>query len=130
MGADLRLHLTEDGAGSERLEALVGFLRDELLQLDVEAVGPMAVAAPPLGARAVDATAVGGLLVNLGQTADGLRSVVQVLRRWLARGHSAARTVRLEIGGDVLQLSNASPADQERLVELFIGRHAAVGGPK
>jgi hypothetical protein len=130
MGAELRLHLIENGADPQRLETLTGFLRDELLQLDVETVAVLPTGTPPAGARAIDATAVGGLLVSLGHTAGGLRSVVQVLQQWLARGHRAARTVRLEIDGDVLQLSNASAADQERLVELFIGRHATRDGPR
>jgi hypothetical protein len=36
--------------------------------------------------------------------------------------------VRLEIGGDVLELSHARLADQDRLIELFIGRHAGGKG--
>jgi len=28
------------------------------------------------------------------------------------------------LGGDTLELSQASPADQERLIELFIRKHA------
>jgi hypothetical protein len=35
--------------------------------------------------------------------------------------------VRLELNGDVLELSEASAADQNRLIELFISRHAAAG---
>ena len=32
--------------------------------------------------------------------------------------------MRLELGGDALELSQASAADQERLIELFIRKHA------
>jgi len=32
--------------------------------------------------------------------------------------------VRLEIDGDVLELSETSAADQDRLIGLFIARHA------
>jgi hypothetical protein len=38
VGSELRLHLSEDGADAERLDAMTGFLRHELLQLDVEDV--------------------------------------------------------------------------------------------
>jgi hypothetical protein len=31
----------------------------------------------------------------------------------------------LEIGGDVLELSEATVADQDRLIGLFIDRHSA-----
>jgi hypothetical protein len=33
--------------------------------------------------------------------------------------------VRLEIGGDTLELSEATAADQDRLIDVFIRRHAA-----
>jgi hypothetical protein len=67
-------------------------------------------------------------LVALGQSADGLRSVVTAIREWLRRGQGACRTVRLELDGDALELSQASAADQERLVELFVSRHASGEG--
>ena len=66
---------------------------------------------------------VGALLIALGQSAEGLRSVVSVIRDWLRRGEGTGRAVRLELGGDALELSQASVADQERLIELFIRRH-------
>ena len=83
---------------------------------------------PPPGARAFDVIAVGGLLVTLGRSAEGLRAVVQAVRGWLARGQGTRRTVRLEIGGDVLELSEATAADQQRLVDVFVSRHAPGGG--
>jgi hypothetical protein len=33
--------------------------------------------------------------------------------------------VRLEIAGDVLELSSATMADQDQLIRLFVGRHPA-----
>jgi hypothetical protein len=84
----------------------------------------------PAGARVVGVAAVGALLVALGQSADGLRSVVLAIGDWLRRGEKAGRTVRLELDGDTLELSRASTAEQERLIELFVSRHAAgEGGP-
>jgi len=35
MGSEVRLRLAEDGADAERLEALTGFPRQELLRVDV-----------------------------------------------------------------------------------------------
>jgi hypothetical protein len=125
MGAELRLHMSEDGADAERLDALTGFLRQELLQLDVEDVTALPAGEPPPGSRGFDLAAVGGLVVTLSGSAEGLRAVVLAVRDWLARGQDARRTVRLEIGGDVLELSEASAADQQRLVGLFVSRHAA-----
>jgi hypothetical protein len=129
MNAELSLRISEEDADAERLAALTGYLRAELLQLDVEdVVAPRAGDAPP-GARGVDVAAVGALLVALGQSAEGLRSVVSVITGWLRRGEGVRRTVRLELGGDALELSQASTADQERLIGLFISRHAARRGP-
>jgi hypothetical protein len=128
VGEEVRLHLSEDGADAERLDALSGFLRQELLQLDVEDVSALPAGAPPPGTRAFDVAAVGGLLVTLGRSAEGLQAVVLAVRRWLARGQGTRRTVRLEIGGDVLELSEATAADQQRLIDLFVSRHGAGGG--
>jgi len=125
MDRELRLQLSEEGAGAERLAVLTGYLRAELLRLDVEDVSALPAGEPPPGARVFGAAAVGALLVALGQSAEGLRSVVSVIMDWLRRGEGAGRAVRLELGGDALELSQASAADQERLIELFIRRHAA-----
>jgi hypothetical protein len=123
MDKDLRLQLSEEGADAERLAALTGYLRSELLQLDVEDVTALPAGEPPPGARGFNAATVGALLIALGQSAEGLRSVVSVIRGWLRRDEGKGRTVRLELGGDALELSQASGADQERLIELFVRRH-------
>ncbi|MGH2602690.1 MAG: hypothetical protein ACRDJ9_25310 [Dehalococcoidia bacterium] len=128
MHGEVRLHMSEQGADAERLDALAGLLRQELLHLDVEDVKPLPVGEPPPGARAFDVVAVGGLLIALGRSAEGLRAVVSTIRTWLARGDGVRRTVRLEMDGDALELSEASRADQDRLIELFILRHASGKG--
>jgi hypothetical protein len=124
MNGGVRLHLSEEGADTERLAVLTGYLRAELLQLvDVEEVSALPAGEPPPGARAFDVATVGALLITLGQSVDGLRSVVSVIRDWLRRREGTGRAVRLELGGDALELSQANAADQERLIELFIRRH-------
>ncbi|MFI5894045.1 hypothetical protein ACIA5D_28490 [Actinoplanes sp. NPDC051513] len=122
----MKLRLYEDGADGERLDELTGLLRQELLQLDVEDVSPLPGGAAPPGSRAFDVAMVGGLLVTLSQSAERLGPVVQAVRNWLGRGQNTRRTVRLEIGGDVLELSEATEADQQRLIDLFVTRHGAV----
>lgn len=125
MGGELRLQFSEEGADAERLAVLTGYLRAELLRLDVEDVTTLQAGEAPPGARAVGVAAAGALLVSLDQSAEALRSVVSAIRDWLRRGGGTRRTVRLELDGDALELSQASAADQERLIELFISRHAA-----
>lgn len=123
MSGELRVQLSEDGADAERLDLLTGYLRRELLQLDVEDVVPFATGEPPPDGRGYDLAAMGGLLVTFGRSLAGLRSVVSAIGKWLRRGAVSGRVVRLEIDGDVLELSGATEAEQERLVELFISRH-------
>src|SRR5215467_6531041 len=128
MDSELRLQLSEQGADAERLAALTGYLRTELLQLDVEDVTALHAGEAPPGARAFGVATVGALLIALGQSAEGLRSVVSVIGDWLRRGGGIQRTVRLELDGDVLELSQASAADQQQLIDLFVSRHTTVEG--
>ena len=123
VSGELRLQMSEDGADAQRLAVLTGYLRAELLQLDVEDVTALPAGEPPPGARVFGVATVGALVVALGQSAEGLRSVVSVIGDWLRRGDGTRRTVRLELEGDALELSQASAADQERLISLFISRH-------
>jgi hypothetical protein len=125
---NLRVQISEEGAAPERVAALAGYLRAELLQLAVEDVTAIATAEPPPGARGSEISVVGGLLVTIGQAADSLRSVVLAIMDWLKRGEETGRVVRLELDGDKLELSQASAADQERLIELFVSRHSAGNG--
>jgi hypothetical protein len=124
MDRELRLQLSEEGADAGRLTVLTGYLRSELLRLDVEDVKALPAGQPPPGSRAFDGATVGGLLIALGQSAEGLQLVVSAIKGWLRRGERKGRTVRLELGGDALELSQASTADQERLIEMFVSRHA------
>jgi hypothetical protein len=123
----MRLELAEADADAERLDELSGYLRGELLQLDVDDVTAVRAGPPPPGARAFDVAVVGGLLVRLGDPAV-LAVVVAAVRRWLARGVGPSRTVRMELDGDVLELSSATREDQERLVALFVERHSTESG--
>jgi hypothetical protein len=124
MGKELRLRISENGADAERLVTLAGYVRANLLQLDVVDVRMLASGDRPSGARGGGLTVAGGLLVALGQTAESLSAVVSAIRDWLRCGSTAPRKVRLELDGDVLELGQASTSDQERLIGLFIALHA------
>ena len=124
MGDEVHLQLLEEGADDARLAALTGYLKSELLRLDVDDVRALPGGTPAPGARALGGVTVGALVIALGQSAEGLRSVVAVIRNWLQRGEGKGRTVRLELDDDVLELSEATPAEQEQLIELFVRRHA------
>jgi hypothetical protein len=95
-------------------------LRRELLELDVEAVElPRAGEAPP-GTRAVELAALGALLVTVAQSGL-LTPVVAAVRSWLAG--SPQRSIKLELGGDVLELTALSSREQRRLTDEWLRRH-------
>lgn len=121
------VHVDEDGADEARLDTVTRYLRDELVQLDVDGVSAVREGEAPEGARGLDVVALGGLVVSLG-TSQTLRSVVTAVRGWLRRSPQVPRTVRVEMAGDVLELTGATSADQERLVELFLSRHTTPAG--
>lgn len=125
----LRVQLSEDGADAERVDELTRHLRRELEGVDAAAeVVPAPSDAPaPEGSRAFDVLAVGTLLVSLID-AQGLVAVIGAAKAWLARGSNPQRTVRVEVDGDVLELTGASAHEQDRLVELFVSRHGPGGG--
>ncbi|MFJ8910143.1 hypothetical protein [Amycolatopsis sp. NPDC102389] len=125
MTAAVRVQLGEDGADAERVEQLAGYLRGELIDRGVADVKALPAGEAPPGSRGFDPAMAGGLLITLGKSADGLRSVVAAVREWLSRGGRVKRTVRLEIDGDVLELSEATLTDQDKLVALFVSRHSS-----
>jgi hypothetical protein len=116
------VQVDENGADPERLDAVTRQLRAELLRLDVDDVVARRDGPAPDGSRALDVLAVGGLLISLGNS-QAVRSVVSAVRAWLTRSPVGGRKVRLEVAGDVLELSGATSEDQERLVQLFLARH-------
>lgn len=124
MSAELRLGLREDGADDERLEGLSLQLRDELLGLDVAAVEPDRSGVAPEGTRGGLAAMAGVLVVSLQPTAQVVAGVVAVVRDWLRRS-GGNRSVKIEIGGDVIELTGASDDVQRRLVNDWISRHTS-----
>src|SRR3954462_5126376 len=126
MDGELRLLVTEDGADAERVDLLTGHLRRDLDQLDVDDVRSLPGGVAPPGTRAFDVAVVGGLIVSLGTSAQALSSVLAAVRSWLSRSPGPVRTVRLELDGDVLELSQASASEQERLLERVVLRLPAL----
>src|SRR4051812_15276217 len=110
---------------AEELAELTQRLRDELLELDVDAVEPATGGAAPEGAKGLELLAVGGLIVRFAMKAPVLRAVVDTTVGWLAR--QQARSVKLTLDGDTLELTGVSSDEQQRLIELWVARHAAAG---
>ena len=104
----------------EEIARATSQLRRELLGLDVDAVEAPQVGEPPPGSKGVDVAALGALVVNI---ADGqlLTAVVTAVRSWLAG--SSRRSIKLQLGGDALELTGVSSKEQRRLTDEWLARH-------
>jgi|SRR5215472_14350220 len=120
-GGELKVELLVDDADAAELDRLTSNLRRELLQLDVDDVTRLREGPPPPGARAVELVALASLVVAVGQIAGALSGVVHAVQSWI--GRKPGRKVRLQMDGDVLELSGATPEQQQRLVDEWLARH-------
>jgi hypothetical protein len=115
----IQLAVGPDADAEEVAEATLQ-LRRELLDLDVETVQLPRAGEPPPGTRGVELAALGALAVTISQS-QLLTPVVAAVRSWLAG--SQQRSIRLELGGDVLELSAVSSKEQRRLADEWLRRH-------
>lgn len=118
-GLTVQVQPTDDDDLDALLD-LTSMLREELLELDVTDIRPLDAEAAPEGAKGLG-TIAGWLAVQLG-SGEALRTVVEVVRGWVGRSH---REVEVSIGGDTLKVSGASSAEQERIIDAWLARHAA-----
>ena len=106
-------------AADEDAELAV-LLRSELLDLDVASVDWAESDSAPEDAKGVAGLAK-ALIVKLASS-GALRAVVNAVRNWAARSN---RTVEVSLGGDVLKLTGVTSAQQEKIIDAWIARHAA-----
>ena len=112
-------------ADAEELAQLTNRLRDELLGLDVDTVYSACGGEAPDSSKGIDLLAAGRLVVKFVLRHDLLQSIIDSVRSWLGRQH--ARSIKLTLDGDSLELTGVSSAEQDRLVELWVMRHAGAG---
>jgi hypothetical protein len=122
MGGEVQVGVVEEGSDDARLEELALLLRQDLLALDVRAVEPYREGEAPEGSRAGLAAIAGVLSVSLQPGLQVLGGVVSVVRDWLRRSGSR-RTVKITIDGDTIELSGASDAVQQQLVDAWVRKH-------
>jgi hypothetical protein len=103
----------------DELAGLARRLRALLLDLDVDSVVPLAADEDAEGAKGLGAF-LAGLVVRFG-TVDGLRSVLAAVAGWAAR---TEHSVEVSYGEDRLVVIGVTSAQQERLIDDFISRHA------
>jgi hypothetical protein len=108
---------------TEELAQLAGRLGTELLDLDVHAVRQPVRGEAPEDAKGAGLLAAGELVVGLVASPEVLASIIDTVRSWL--GRNRARSVKLTLDGDALEVTGVSSAEQERLIDLWVSRHAA-----
>jgi hypothetical protein len=119
---DVIVQLESAEATDDATFELTEQLRQEVLQLPIEQAMHQAAGPAPAGSRGIDAAALGEIVVTLGTAAGGLTALVQTARRWLATA-SGVRKIRMELDGDVLEMSGADSEEQKRLINSWIDRH-------
>ena len=107
---------------AEELAQATRQLRRELLDLDVDSVETPPAGEPPAGSRAVDVATLGALVVNMADS-QLLAAVIGAVRSWLAG--SSRRSIKLGLGGDVLELTGVSSKEQRRLTDEWLARHTS-----
>jgi hypothetical protein len=108
-------------ADTEELETLTVRLRRELAEIDLESVEDRRDTQAPPGARAVDPASLGALLVTMAEPLTVLPPLVAAVSSLVSAGR---RSARLEIDGDVLDVTGLSSADQRALISSWIRRHS------
>jgi hypothetical protein len=117
---ELKVELFEPYADPDQVDELAQHLRLELLELDVESVSPVTTGPAPDGSKGLELAAIGALLVHVAGSANALTSVIQAMRSWLRREAPAKRSITVSIGGNTLELTSATDAQQQQLVEQFV----------
>jgi hypothetical protein len=109
-------------ADQQELAELTGWLRRELLELDVESVEPLGKGEAPPGAKGFEVLGVGALVVKLAHSTGMLSAVFGAVQQWLS-GHKG-RSVKIAMEGDIIEVTGISSSDQRRLIDAWIARHA------
>lgn len=119
----LAVQVMVDDSDAEDVARATSQLRQELLGLDVKTVEAPTTHAPPPGSKSTaDVVTLGALAVNLTDP-QVLGAVITAIKSWLAG--SSRRSIKMEIGGDVLQLTGVSSHEQRRLTDEWLDRHTA-----
>lgn len=113
----VRVH-PASGDEREEVAALALRLRAELLELDVDAVQPESEDIAPDGSKSVSGL-VSMLTVQLGKAS--LIAVFTKIRDWVSR---SGRSVEVTIDGDTVKVTGATQEQQEKIINVWLARHA------
>jgi hypothetical protein len=112
---------TGSEANAEELAGLAVDLREQLLDLDIERADPATAGQAPPGTRAGEIFVAGALTVLLALSQKLLTALTETVQSWVSR--SGGRSVKLELDGDVLEVTGITRRDQRELIQAWIDRH-------
>lgn len=115
----VEIDLADDEA--DLLEPLARYLCREIEDLDVGAVLTPPAGPAPSGAKAGSGLNWGQLLITLAGSGSILVDVVTAVDSWIKS--QGERSVKLEIGGDRLELTGVSTEVQKAAIRHWIERH-------
>ncbi|MGH8904712.1 MAG: hypothetical protein ACRDYA_24280 [Egibacteraceae bacterium] len=117
---DLRIDAGLDADAAELAELAVR-LREQLLELDIERADPVTAGPAPPGTRAGEILVAGALTVMLALSKKLLTALTEAVQSWVSL--SGGRSVKLELDGDVLEVTGITRRDQHELIQAWIDRH-------
>jgi hypothetical protein len=106
---------------AEELAELAVQLREQLLELDIERADPATAGQAPPGTRAGEIFVAGALTVMLALSKKLLTALTETVQSWVSL--SGGRSVKLELDGDVLEVTGITRRDQRELIQVWIDRH-------
>jgi hypothetical protein len=116
---EVRLTTEAAGAAPRQIADLTQMLRDDVLASGaLSAEHPTARRRPPDGSKGAGLE-YAELVVSI---AGNLAALVVLVRDWTRDRHNTR--VRIEIGGDVIEVDGATDATSEELLRRFLARHA------
>ena len=118
--AQVRLVFDAQDEDPERAAQDLQYLMGELLEVDGVGIERHSLIPSPPCTRSAGVD-TGALLIALGGSGATLPVLIALIRDWLNRRGSGI--VRLKIGEDELELPNASPEVQRRVLDAFLSRH-------
>ncbi|SDL73842.1 caspase family protein [Nonomuraea jiangxiensis] len=121
----LQVRVIDAAADPQELDSATASLRNDLLELDVVVSAGTAGEAPE-GSRAVLSFTLGGMVIALAGT-ELLASIVNAVTAWLNRHQH--RSVKLEVDGDVLELTGIRAVEQRELTEVWLRRRNQPDAP-
>ena len=110
-------------ADREELVALAAQLREWLLPLSIESAEFTVAGQAPSGTRSAGMFVAGVLTVMVARSSELFTKLIDMVQSWLSLG--GARSVRLELDGDVLEVTGISREDQRELIRTWIDRHTS-----